>query len=392
LAHFKLPLTNGRFSTSLGHLKGDTIATPLKVILVVSARPNFMKVAPILALMKARQDVFSPVLVHTGQHYDADLSDVFFEDLQLPDPAHYLAVGSGSHAEMTGKTMMAFEPVLLEEKADAVIVVGDVNPTLACALDAAKLHVPVAHVEAGLRSRDRKMPEEVNRVLTDAMSDFLLTPSRDADENLLAEGIPPERIHFVGNVMVDSLRRAEGALERSTVLSDNGVADGAFAYATMHRDFNVDQVESLARALEVIERVQERLPVVFAVHPRTKDRIARFGFEERLAQMGNLRRIAPVGYLDSLRLQRDAALVLTDSAGLQEESTVFQTPCLTMRPNTERPVTVEEGTAVIVNLDADLAASHTDDILAGRFKSGSIPEKWDGRAAERIVEVLERAL
>ena len=351
-----------------------------------------MKVAPILALMKAREDVFSPVLVHTGQHYDADLSDVFFEDLDLPEPAHYLAVGSGSHAEMTGRTMMAFEPVLLEEKADAVIVVGDVNPTLACALDAAKLHVPVAHVEAGLRSRDRKMPEEVNRVLTDALSDFLLTPSRDADENLLAEGIPRERIHFVGNVMVDSLRRAEGALDRSTVLDDNGVSAGAFAYATMHRDFNVDQAESLARGLEVIERVQDRLPVVFAVHPRTKERISRFGFEERLARMGNLKRLPPVGYLDSLRLQRDAALVLTDSAGLQEESTVFQTPCLTMRPNTERPVTVEEGTATIVNLDADLAASQTDDILAGRFKSGSIPERWDGRASERIVEVLERAL
>ncbi|MEC7841707.1 MAG: UDP-N-acetylglucosamine 2-epimerase (non-hydrolyzing) [Candidatus Latescibacterota bacterium] len=364
----------------------------MKIILVVSARPNFMKVAPILALMKAREDVFSPVLVHTGQHYDADLSDVFFEDLDLPEAAHYLAVGSGSHAEMTAKTMMAFEPVLLEEKADAVLVVGDVTGTLACALDAAKLHIAVAHVEAGLRSRDRKMPEEVNRVLTDAISDFLLTPSRDADENLLSEGIPSERIHFVGNVMVDSLRRAEGALGRSTVLADNGVSAGAFAYATMHRDFNVDVAESLARGLEVIERVQERLPVLFAVHPRTKDRIARFGFDERLARMGNLKRLTPVGYVDSLRLQRDAALVLTDSAGLQEESTVFQTPCLTMRPNTERPVTVEEGTAVIVNLDADLAASLTDDILAGRFKSGSIPAKWDGRASERIVEVLERAL
>ena len=345
-----------------------------------------------MALMAQRSEDFDPVLVHTGQHYDAQLSDVFFDDLSLPKPAHHLAVGSGSHAEMTGRTMMAFEPVLIDEKADLVIVVGDVNPTLACTLDAVKLHIPVAHVEAGLRSRDRKMPEEINRVLTDAVSDFLLTPSRDADANLRAEGLPQEKIYFVGNVMVDSLRQAEGALNRSTILADSNVETGAFAYATMHRDFNVDTPESLARGLDVIECVQERLPIVFAVHPRTENRIERFGFGGRLASMPNLKRLGPVGYVDSLRLQRDAALVLTDSAGLQEESTVFQTPCLTMRPNTERPVTVEEGSATIVDLDADLAAEKTDEVLAGRYKSGRIPEGWDGHAADRIVDLLAARL
>ena len=347
-----------------------------------------MKVAPILALMGQRPEVFEPVLVHTGQHYDAELSDVFFADLDLPDPAYHLAVGSGSQAEMTGRTMIAFEPVLTHERADLVLVVGDVTPTLACALDAVKLHIPVAHVEAGLRSRDRKMPEEINRLLTDAVADFLLTPSRQADANLLAEGIAPEKITFVGNVMVDSLRRAEGALDRATILADNCLQAGAFAFATMHRDFNVDTPQALGRGLEVIERVQQQLPVVFAVHPRTRNRIERFGFEDRLASMPNLKRLAPVNYLGSLRLQRDAALVLTDSAGLQEESTVFQTPCLTMRPNTERPVTVEEGSASIVNLNADLAAKKTAEVLSGRYKTGRIPEGWDGHAAERIVELL----
>ncbi len=362
------------------------------MILVVSARPNFVKVAPILALMAQRSEEFAPVLVHTGQHYDTRLSGVFFEDLDLPKPAHYLAVGSGSHAEMTGKAMMAFEPVLTDEQADLVVVVGDVNPTLACALDAAKLHIPVAHVEAGLRSRDRRMPEEINRVLTDAVADFLLTPSRDANANLRAEGIPQEKIFFVGNVMVDSLRRAEEALDQSTILAANSVEVGGFAYATMHRDFNVDTPEFLGRGLDVIERVQKRLPVLFAVHPRTKDRIKRFEFGDRLAAMPNLKCLDPVSYVDSLRLQRDAALVLTDSAGLQEESTIFQTPCLTMRPNTERPVTVEEGSATIVDLDADLAAARTDEVLAGRYKTGRIPERWDGHASARIVDLLAARL
>ncbi|NKB72793.1 MAG: UDP-N-acetylglucosamine 2-epimerase (non-hydrolyzing) [Candidatus Latescibacteria bacterium] len=368
------------------------MARPHKVILVVSARPNFMKIAPILSLMALRPNVFEPILVHTGQHYDTQLSGVFFDDLNLPQPTHHLAVGSGSHGQMTGKTMIAFEPVLLQEKADLVLVVGDVNPTLACAVDAAKLHIPVAHVEAGLRSRDRKMPEEINRLVTDAVADFLLTPSRDADANLLAEGIPAEKIFFVGNVMADSLRQAEKSLEQSTVLADNGVAAGLFAYATMHRDFNVDTPQALARGLEVIERVQRQLPVIFAVHPRTRNQIDSFGFADRLAAMTNLKPVAPVNYLDSLRLQRDAALVLTDSAGLQEESTVWQTPCLTMRPNTERPVTVEQGSATIVNLDAELAAEKTAEILSGRYKSGIIPEGWDGRAANRTVDLLAERL
>ena len=306
---------------------------------------------------------------------------MFFDDLDLPPPDHHLGAGSGTHGVQTGRIMAAFDPVLIEEKPDLVVVVGDVTGTMACALGAVKLHVPVAHVEAGLRSRDRRMPEEINRIVTDAVSDHLFTPSRDAGDNLRAEGIPAERIHCVGNVMVDSLRTALKSLHRSTALEDLGLEPRGYALLTLHRDFNVDSEERLRQALDAVERVQRRLPVVFPVHPRTRGRIESFGLQQRLAEARNLRLIEPVGYLDSLRLQKEARLVLSDSAGLQEESTVFGVPCLTLRPSTERPVTVEVGTATVVDLDADLIERKTSEILDGSYKKGAIPELWDGASA-----------
>jgi UDP-N-acetylglucosamine 2-epimerase (non-hydrolysing) len=365
------------------------ISKKLRIALVVSARPNFPKVAPLLNLMSWDSDRFDPILVHTGQHYDVNMSDVFFADLGIPEPAHHLSIGSGSQAEVTGKTMIAFEQVLVEDQPDLVVVFGDVNGTLACALAAAKLHVPVAHVEAGLRSRDKLMPEEVNRILTDAVSDLLFTPSRDADENLRGEGVSEERIHFVGNIMVDSLKSAESKLDPNAVLESLGV-DGPFAYSTLHRPGNVDELKRLTRCVDCLERVQRLIPVVLALHPRTRNRIEHFGLTERVASLENVRILEPVGYTESLSLQKGSTLVVTDSAGLQEESTVLGKPCLTMRPNTERPVTVNEGTATIVDLDADLVEEKTREVLDGRYKSGRIPEFWDGRTSERIVDILGR--
>lgn len=362
----------------------------MKILLVVSTRPNFMKVAPLLHALSKRPERFESVLVHTGQHYDAKMSDVFFEDLKLPAPKHNLGVGSGTQGEMTGKAMMAFDPVLLEEKPDFVVVVGDVNPTLSCAVGAVKQHIAVGHVEAGLRSRDRKMPEEINRIVADVVSDYLFTPSRDADENLKAEGIPDSRIHFVGNVMVDSLRKTEPSLDTSTILDDMGLSPKGYALATSHRPANVDEPGPLGCVLSCLDRVQRHLPVVLPLHPRTRSRIETFGLTDQLEAMTNIKVTGPVGYLDSLRLQRDSALAVTDSAGLQEETTVFGVPCLTMRPNTERPVTVDVGTSTIVNLDADLVEEKTVEVLEGRYKQGAIPEYWDGRASERIVDILDR--
>jgi UDP-N-acetylglucosamine 2-epimerase (non-hydrolysing) len=359
-----------------------------KILLVVSTRPNFMKVAPILVQLREHGDRFDTCLVHTGQHYDANLSDVHFADLNLPPPDHHLEAGSGTHGVQTGRTMAAFDPVLIEEKPDLVVVVGDVTGTMACALDAVKMHIPVAHVEAGLRSGDRKMPEEINRIVTDAVSDLLFTPSRDGDDNLRAEGIPKERIRFVGNIMVDSLQHALSSLHTSTILEDHGLEPQGYAFLTMHRDFNVDFEDRLRQAIGAVDRVQRRIPVVFPIHPRTRARIETFELRERLAELTNLQCIEPVGYLDSLMLQKESRLVLSDSAGLQEESTVFGVPCLTMRPSTERPVTVDVGTATIVDLDADLIEAKTDEVLDGTYKNGVIPELWDGATAQRIVDVF----
>lgn len=364
----------------------------LKVINVVGARPNFMKVAPVVEAMGRRGTEFAPLVVHTGQHYDELMSDAFFRDLELPRPDVHLSVGSGSHAAQTAAVMQRFEPVVLEHRPDWVLVVGDVNSTLACALVCAKLGVRTVHVEAGLRSRDRTMPEELNRLLTDQLADLLLTPSADADRNLLSENVPAERIRLVGNVMIDSLLKHLPASGRSKVREELGVADKPYAVVTLHRPSNVDEPETFRRILSALERVAERLPVIFPAHPRTQARAAEFGLGGRLAETRGLRLVDPFGYLDFLRLTSGAALVLTDSGGLQEETTALGVPCLTLRENTERPVTVELGTNLVVGTDAERIVSAAHDALDGARRGARIPPLWDGRTAGRILDaILEKS-
>ena len=362
----------------------------VKVINVVGARPNFMKVAPIVAAMKARPEKFQPLVVHTGQHYDADMSDSFFRDLNLPQPDTHLEVGSGSHAVQTALVMQRFEPVVLREQPDWVLVVGDVNSTIACALVCVKLGVKVGHVEAGLRSRDRTMPEEINRLLTDQIADLLFTPSSDADANLRAEGIPEERIRFVGNVMIDSLHQNLERARQSSVRADLGVGDTDYAVMTLHRPSNVDFPETFARILQALESITQTMPVVFPVHPRTRKTIAELGLSERVRAMKNLRVIDPLGYLDFLSLYSGSRLVLTDSGGIQEETTALGIPCLTLRENTERPITVELGTNVVVGTDPEKIVNAAAAALNGAGKKiARQPPLWDGHASERILDVLE---
>jgi UDP-N-acetylglucosamine 2-epimerase (non-hydrolysing) len=362
----------------------------LKVINVVGARPNFMKVAPVVEAMKRRGREFAPLVVHTGQHYDAQMSDAFFRDLSLPQPDVHLGVGSSTHAQQTADVMRLFEPVVLREKPDWVLVVGDVNSTLACALVCAKLGVPVAHVEAGLRSRDRAMPEEINRLLTDQLADLLLTPSADADRNLLAEGIPAERIRLVGNVMIDSLFGQSERARASKVLGELGVEGRDYALVTLHRPSNVDDAATLRGILGALATIGERLPVVFPAHPRTRKRLAEFGLLEELGRTGRPRLIGPLGYLDFLRLLGGARLVLTDSGGLQEETTALGIPCLTLRENTERPVTIELGTNRVVGTDPGRILSAAFETL-GRDPANEpprVPPLWDGHTADRILDAL----
>lgn len=362
----------------------------LKVINVVGARPNFMKVAPIVAAMKKRPAEFLPLVVHTGQHYDAAMSDAFFTDLDLPQPDIHLGVGSGSHAAQTAAVMERFEPVVLREKPDWVLVVGDVNSTIACALVCVKLGIKVAHVEAGLRSRDRTMPEEINRLLTDQIADLLFTPSADGDQNLLAEGIPQERISFVGNVMIDSLFKNLERARQSKIKAEMGLTDGEYAVLTLHRPSNVDSRDTFERILSALERISLSLPVIFPVHPRTRKTIAEFGLTDRIAATRNLLLIDPLGYLDFLSLYSTARLVLTDSGGIQEETTALGIPCLTLRENTERPITVELGTNVIVGTDTNRIVSaalvHLND--SPNQNRQQLP-LWDGHTAERILAVLQ---
>jgi UDP-N-acetylglucosamine 2-epimerase (non-hydrolysing) len=318
------------------------------------------------------------------------MSDAFFQDLDLPTPDRHLGVGSGSHAAQTAAVMERFEPVVLEEKPDWVLVVGDVNSTIACALVCVKLGIKVAHVEAGLRSRDRTMPEEINRLLTDQIADLLLTPSPDADRNLLAEGIPPERIRFVGNIMIDSLLKNLERARRSAVKKEMGLTEGEYAVLTLHRPSNVDHQETFKRILAALEKISEATPVVFPVHPRTRKTIAELGLTERVAKMKNLRLIDPLGYLDFLSLYSTARLVLTDSGGIQEETTALGIPCLTLRENTERPITVEMGTNVVVGTNTEKIVTEAMAALDGTGKKTTVqPPLWDGHTAERIVAVLE---
>lgn len=360
----------------------------LKVLNIVGARPNFMKVAPIYAEMKRRPSEFAPMIVHTGQHYDAAMSDAFFDDLGMPKPDVYLGVGSGSHAVQTARIMTEFEPVILREKPDWVLVVGDVNSTIACALVCSKLGVKVAHVEAGLRSGDRSMPEEINRILTDAISDLLLTTSQDADENLRREGIAPEKIRFVGNVMIDSLFEHLKVAENSTVREDLDVAGTDYAVLTLHRPSNVDDRETFSGIIDALVTIVARLPIVFPVHPRTRAKIEEFGFGDRIAAV-DIRLVEPLGYLDFMRLYSGARLVLTDSGGLQEETTAFGIPCLTLRKNTERPITIELGTNILVGIDPVTIRRSAISIFDGeRSEMRQDIPLWDGKAAKRICDEL----
>ena len=362
----------------------------IKVINVVGARPNFMKVAPIVAAMKKRPDRFEPLVVHTGQHYDASMSDAFFTDLELPKPDIHLGVGSGTHAVQTAGIMERFEPVVVDQRPDWVLVVGDVNSTIACALVCVKLGIKVAHVEAGLRSRDRTMPEEINRLLTDQIADLLFTTSTDADRNLIAEGIRSERIRFVGNVMIDSLINNLERAKQSNIKSRLKLTDGTYAVLTLHRPSNVDNKQTFERILDALESIANSLPIIFPVHPRTRKTIADLGLSERVQSIKSLRLIDPLGYLDFLSLYSTARLVLTDSGGIQEETTSLSIPCLTLRENTERPVTVELGTNVIVGTDTNKIISAATAALNGSSsnRATQVP-LWDGHAAERILDVLE---
>lgn len=354
----------------------------MKIAHVVGARPNFMKVAPVFAALAARG--VSQTLIHTGQHYDEKMSDVFFDELRLPRPDVNLNVGSGSHAVQTAEVMIRIEPVLRELQPDWVLVYGDVNSTMAAALVAVKLGVRVAHVEAGLRSRDRSMPEEINRLVTDSIANLLLTPSSDGDRNLAAEGIPPERITFVGNVMIDTLvTLLPDARLRWPALQERWQLE-RFALVTLHRPSNVDDERKLVALLDTLASISSALPVVFPVHPRTRESMRRAGF----AFPEGTTVVDPLGYLDFLALQERATVVITDSGGVQEETTFLGVPCLTMRANTERPVTVDVGTNTLIGDDLGLLRDHVQAVVEGRGKRGALPPLWDGRAAERVADAV----
>ncbi len=358
-----------------------------KIHLIVGARPNFMKMAPLYKEFAKYPGQFEVKLIHTGQHYDERMSKFFFDDLKMPQPDEYLEVGSGTHGKQTAKIMERYEKVILENKPDLVIVAGDVNSTAACAIDAVKLHIPVAHLEAGLRSNNRNMPEEINRILTDAISDYLLTPSIDGDENLIKEGIPEEKIFFVGNIMIDSLINHQQEARNSKILEISGIEKN-FALITLHRPSNVDNEKGLLTILKAFQKISKKIKLVFPIHPRTAKQIKNFELQKMVDDMQNLFLIEPVGYFDFLKLQMEAKFILTDSGGIQEESTYFGVPCLTLRPQTERPITIWEGTNQLVKLRTADIIRAADQILLGNIKKGKIPKFWDGKTAQRIVNIF----
>ncbi len=356
--------------------------------LIAAARPNFMKVAPLYHALNRRRDSFQPALVHTGQHYDPNMSDAFFRDLELPAPHHFLGIGSGSHAEQTAGVMIAYEKLCIAARPDMVVVVGDVNSTVAAALVATKLHIPCAHLEAGLRSRDRKMPEEINRLVTDAISDLLWTPSIDGDENLLAEGVSPEKIECVGNIMIDSYEMMRPKISADPGPRSLGLAPQDYAVVTLHRPSNVDGREALTELVHGLTAISARLSLVFPVHPRTRKKLEEFGLWAELTRNPQIKPIEPLGYIAFMALVQNARCVVTDSGGVQEETTYLGIPCLTLRDTTERPITVTHGSNRLVKL-AELSAA-IDEVIAGRWQTGQRPHHWDGRAAERVVDAIAR--
>ncbi len=363
----------------------------MQILNVVGARPNLMKIAPLVEEMKHGPDL-QQTLLHTGQHYDERMSQIFFDQLGIPRPDIYLGVGSGSHAEQTAQVMVEFEKALQRVRPDVVVVVGDVNSTLACAITAAKLWIPVAHVEAGLRSGDRLMPEEINRIVTDVLSDLLFTTSRAAKDNLKQEGIPPEKIFFVGNVMIDTLLKYREQAQALGTPEGFSLQPGEYALLTLHRPSNVDVPEVFSGILDALVAIQHDLPIILPAHPRTVNRITEFGFTERLNTAPNLHIVEPLGYLEFLDLMMHSRIVLTDSGGIQEETTILGIPCLTLRENTERPITITEGTNTLVGVDPERIIHAVQRTLSGESKAGRTPELWDGQTAGRIVTLLKEKL
>ena len=357
---------------------------------IVGARPNFMKVAPLHKEFMKYESTIRHLICHTGQHYDTKMSKVFFDDLELPHPDFYLGVGSGSHAEQTAKIMIEFEKVLLKERPDLIVVVGDVNSTIACSLVAVKLNTPVAHVEAGLRSFDRTMPEEINRILTDRISDYLFVTERSGIENLRKEGVSGDKVFFVGNVMIDSLIHYLPLTAQSDALMRFDVHAGRYVLVTFHRPSNVDSAEGLGGIINLLNAVAAYRPVLFPIHPRTKTNLKAFGLDDAVSK--NVKLVDPIGYLDFLALLSNSSLIITDSGGIQEETTYLGIQCITMRENTERPVTIEQGTNHLLGTDLDGALTTAQQILQGENKSGAIPELWDGKASERICTTLVQHL
>ena len=358
-----------------------------KIHLIAAARPNFMKVAPLYHALKST-DWANPLLVHTGQHYDRNMSDAILQDLGIPEPDFHLGVGSGSHAEQTGNVMIAYEKICLADRPDWIIVVGDVNSTAACAMVGAKLWIPVVHLEAGLRSGDRKMPEEINRLVTDAIADVLWTPSADADENLLAEGVMPNQIDMIGNIMIDSFEMLRDKIEVSTARDDLGIEKGQYGLVTLHRPSNVDSAQTLTPIVDELIRSADKLSIVFVAHPRTKKGLEEFGLMDKLRDAKGVIVLEPQPYIRFMNLVISARLIITDSGGLQEETTYLNIPCLTMRENTERPITSTHGTNKLVRA-SDLA-ENLELILAGNWPNGRCPPMWDGKTAARAVKALKK--
>lgn len=359
-----------------------------KVIQIVGARPNFIKVAAIQDAFKAHSDVHS-MIIHTGQHFDQNMSTVFFEELNMPKPDYYLGIQSSSHTQLTAEIMLSLEPILVKEKPNVLIVVGDVTSTLASALTAKRLNIPVIHVEAGLRSFDSSMPEEINRVLTDHISDLLFTTEESGTQNLIKENIPSEKIYFTGNCMIDTLLKYLPLIKHRDTLNTYALTSKNYIIMTMHRPSNVDQAEGLEKISYLLNYLSQHVKIIFPLHPRTRKNMDHFNMLENIALNKNIQLTEPLAYLDFLHLTQEASLVITDSGGIQEETTYLKVPCLTFRANTERPVTVSQGTNILLgDLNVETAVKEAIKILHGDCKNGEIPDLWDGHSAERMVEIL----
>jgi len=360
----------------------------IKIVNIVGARPNFVKISPLMHEM-LKSDKISPLLLHTGQHYDYEMSESFFNELSIPKPDVYLGVGSNTHAKQVAAIMQKFDDFCETYAPDMVLVVGDVNSTMACSLVAVKRNIKVVHVEAGIRSRDRSMPEEINRMVTDSIADILMPPSQDAVENLKNEGHPDSSIFMVGNIMIDTLIQQQENIQNSTILDRLKIQEKEYALVTLHRPSNVDQISDLTQIIDAIGQIQEKIRVVFPVHPRTKKMFETFNLVAKIESFINLILTDPLGYHDFGKLVNKSAFVMTDSGGIQEETTVYQIPCITLRANTERPITITLGTSELAASNSKVIIAYAEKILNNDWKKGSIPDLWDGKTAERIVRILE---